>query len=212
VPSRTVTSSAGAILFEAAGVVLAGAALAFAANAISPRGLDVTRNYFPGGARQVVSPPKFSQPAVTGATTNDPVAEVDQRIRDKGLNPIDRVKTEQFFRDPRYEEGLIIFVDARDEDHYRDGHIPGAYKLDPFHPDKELGDVLNRCELAAQVIVYCAGGDCEDADSTAIMLRDAGIPNDKLFVYGGGITEWSERHLPLEEGARKGGAAPGPGK
>jgi rhodanese-related sulfurtransferase len=199
---------------EAVLVALAGAAFAFAANKLSPSGLELTRNYFPGGARQSVSPPKLSQPPPAGAAANEDsaAAEIDQRLKDKGLQPIDRIQTEQLFRDPRYVEGLVVFVDARPDEHYRDGHIPGAYELNPYHPEKELSHVLTPCQLAAQVVVYCAGGDCEDADSTAILLRDAGIPNEKLFVYGGGFAEWAGRHLPVEPGARNSAAAPGQSK
>jgi hypothetical protein len=38
------------------------------------------------------------------------------------------------------------------------------------------------------------------------MLRDSiGIPKEKVFVYGGGITEWSANGLPIEVGARNSG-------
>jgi hypothetical protein len=32
-----------------------------------------------------------------------------------------------------------------------------------------------------------------------------GIPNRKLFIYGGGITDWSTNHQPVETGARNSG-------
>jgi rhodanese-related sulfurtransferase len=196
-------------------VALVSAALAFAANELSPRGLNLARNYFPSGTgTSSVSPPKLSPPPAALASTNEDAAaaEIDQRLKDKGLQPVHRVQTEKLFHDPRYEQGSIIFVDARDEDHYRDGHIPGAYELNPYRPEKELAQVLPLCQGAAQVVVYCTGGDCEDADSTALLLRDAGVPAQKLFVYGGGYTEWSEHHLPEERGERDNAAAFGQNK
>jgi rhodanese-related sulfurtransferase len=197
---------AGGIVLEAAVVALFCAALAFAANELSPRGLNLGRNYFPSGTGTAsVSPPKLSPPTFP-STNEDASAEVDQRLKDKGLQPLSRVETEKLFHDPRHGQGLIIFVDARDEDHYRDGHIPGAYELNPYHPEKELAQVLPVCQIALQVVVYCAGGECEDADSTALLLRDAGVPMPKLFVFGGGYNEWSERHLPEEKDGRNGAA------
>ena len=95
---------------------------------------------------------------------------------------------------------------AREEDHYRDGHIPGAYELNPYHPEKELSQVLPLCQMAAQVVVYCTGGDCEDADSTALLLRDAGVPAPKLFVFGGGYTNGANttcRRKRVSETARR---------
>jgi rhodanese-related sulfurtransferase len=200
---------------EAAVVALAGAAFAFAANQLSPRGLNLARNYFPGGAEQAVAPARV-YPAAPAAAGGSPeasaAAEVDQRLKDKGLQPLGLAETERLFRDPRRELGLVVFVDARDEEHYRDGHIPGAYALNPYHPEKELSNVLGPCQSASQVVVYCTGGECEDADSTALFLRDAGIPLQKLFVFGGGYTEWTDHHLAVERGERNGAGASGEAK
>jgi rhodanese-related sulfurtransferase len=113
------------------------------------------------------------------------------------------------FHDPRYQEGPIVFVDARNQEHYEDGHIPGAYPLDPYHPDQQMPGVLTACQAADQVVVYCTGGDCEDADTTAILLREAGVPNQKLFVYGGGYDDWTGNRLPVEHGARNSGDTSG---
>ncbi|HWH72296.1 MAG TPA: rhodanese-like domain-containing protein, partial [Candidatus Sulfotelmatobacter sp.] len=55
------------------------------------------------------------------------------------------------------------------------------------------------------IVVYCNGGNCEDSELAATMLRDAGIPKDKLLVYGGGMTEWTTNGLPVELGQRKSG-------
>ena len=40
---------------------------------------------------------------------------------------------------------------------------------------------------------------------TAIILRDAGVPAQKLFVYSGGYSQWSNQHLPVEKGERNSG-------
>jgi rhodanese-related sulfurtransferase len=207
VPSRTSTA---AIVLEAVLVMAAAAGFAFAANELSPRGLKLARDYFPS-----VAGPSHTAPKVTPADThpasaheNSETAEIDQRIKGKGLQPIDRAETERLFHDPRYQQGLVVFVDARDEDHYAAGHIPGAYPLDRYHPEKDLAADLTPCENADQVVVYCTGGDCEDAEYTALLLRDTGVSIQKIFVYGGGFDEWSASQLPLEQGARDSGVAP----
>jgi rhodanese-related sulfurtransferase len=194
--------------------MLATAAFAFAANEVSPRGLKLARNYFPGGASQAVAPVQISRPPIAAPNTNQEPAmdPVDQRLKDKGLRPLSRAKAVELFHDPRFQEGLIIFVDARNQGEYNDGHIPGAFQLDPYHPEQQLAGVLTRCQTAEQVVVYCTGGDCEDADSTAILLRDNGVPIQKLVVYGGGYMDWSENHLPVEQGARDSGSITGPAK
>jgi len=96
-------------------------------------------------------------------------------------------------------------INARDEQHYREGHIPGACEFDPYHPEKYFATVLPVCQAAEQIVLYCNGGDCDDSESAAITLRDVGIANQKLFVYTGGITEWTTNGLPVEIGGRNSG-------
>ena len=127
------------------------------------------------------------------------------RLKAKGLQVVSFEQMKKLLHDPGYAQGLIIFVDARDDDHYQAGHIPGAYQLDYYHPDKYLATVVVACQSAKQIVVYCTGGDCEDSELTAIMLRDGGVPNQKLFVYVGGITEWDASGEPEETGARNSG-------
>jgi rhodanese-related sulfurtransferase len=126
-------------------------------------------------------------------------------MKEKGLQLLDAHQTAQLFQDPRRQRDGVVFIDARDEEHYRQGHIPGAYEFDPYHPDKYFEPVLPVCQKAEQVVVYCLGGDCDDSESAAILLRDVGIPNEKLFVFGGGFGEWTAKRLPVETGSRNSG-------
>ena len=140
------------------------------------------------------------------ATTNSPLELLSARLRANGLQLADSNQVMQFFRDPRREQDGVIFIDARDDEHYRAGHIPGAYHFDRFHPENYLTNVLQVCLTAQQIVFYCNGGDCDDSEHAAIMLRDSiGIPKEKVFVYGGGITEWTTNGLPIEVGARNSG-------
>jgi rhodanese-related sulfurtransferase len=199
----------GNVLVETLLVAVIGAAFAFGANLISPRGLALTRNYFPAG----ISRPA---PAATGvgsprgvASTNPPAISPAQllaaRLKEQGLQSIDGRQAAQLFHDPRFQQGNIAFIDARDEQHYREGHIPGACDFDPYYPEKYFSTALPVCQAAEQIVVYCNGGDCDDSESAAILLRDVGIVNRKLFIYTGGITEWTTNGLPVEIGGRNSG-------
>jgi rhodanese-related sulfurtransferase len=195
------------VLLEGLLVAVTGAALAFAANRLSPRGLELTRNYFPGARPASPSPEAGTHLISTeGTKTNFPLEFLARRLREDGLQLADRNQATQFFRDPRREQDLVIFIDARDEQHYEAGHIPGAYHFDRFHPEDYLTNVVQVCLTAQQIVFYCNGGDCDDSEHAAIMLRDSiGIPKDKVFVYGGGIAEWSTNGMPLEVGRRNSG-------
>jgi rhodanese-related sulfurtransferase len=198
-----------------------------AANALSPRGLRLGRDYFPSGfssgipvelsASSPANPPS-ARPAVSqgsaGAqspTSSAPLPEREagaQRLHGLGLQTVGSNEVSQLFADPGRVQGLIVFVDARDDDHFMAGHLPGAWQFDRFRPEIHLPQVLPVCLAASKVVVYCAGGECEDSAFAAIQLRDAGVSQDALRVYLGGFTEWKALGLPIERGARGSGAAP----
>ena len=179
------------MLLEAAGVILFCGLVALAANFLSPRGLSLTRDYFPGASNN-------------GGGTNAVVSTAD-RLRTQGLQVADSKLVAQLFHDPRRAQGLILFIDARNDQHYAEGHIPGAWLFDHYHPENFLPALLPVCQIAMQIVVYCTGGDCEDSEFAAVTLRDAGVPKEKLFVYPGGITEWQGGGSPVETGARDSG-------
>jgi rhodanese-related sulfurtransferase len=203
-PNVAPVSSAKAIILEALMVALAGALLAFAANFLSPRGLhNLTRNYFPASK---------SLPLVTNSIPTQTPTNLEAQLQGEGLQLADLKKASDLFHDARYQQGGVLFVDARDEQNYQAGHIPGAYMLNWFHPENYLGTVLPLCNVAQQIVVYCSGGDCELSQSTAMLLRDSQVAKEKLFVYAGGITEWTNHGLPIEIGERNSGQIQTPSK
>ena len=196
------------VLQEGALVAVIGAALAFAANALSPHGLLLTKNYFPGTSVTLPAPVGVVTNVLgaSAAKTNSPGELLSARFRAEGLQLADSNRVVQFFQDPRREQDGVIFIDARDEEHFQVGHIPGAYHFDRFHPESYLTNVLQVCLTAQEIVFYCNGGECDDSEHAAIMLRDSlAIPKEKLFVYGGGITEWATNGLPIELGPRNSG-------
>lgn len=197
------------VFFEGFLVALVGGILAFAANAFSPRGLALARNYFPGDRSRPLVVFGSNQVATISSRTNAATGKPDlvaEQVRAEGLRLVDGNQMASLFRDPRCEQGLLVIVDARSDEHYQEGHIPGAYQLDHFHPERYLGTTLPACQTAEQILVYCNGGTCDDSLQTAIFLRDAGIPRERLFIYVGGIAEWQAKGLPVETGARKSGS------
>jgi rhodanese-related sulfurtransferase len=197
------------VFFESLLIAAVGGVLAFAANALSPRGLSLARNYFPGDRSLPVTTPGSNYLTTITARTNLAAGKPDlvaEQVRAEGLRLVDGNQMATLFHDPRCEQGLVVFLDARNDDHYQEGHIPGAYQLDHFYPERYLAATLPVCQTAEQILVYCNGGTCDDSLQTAIFLRDAGIPRERLFIYGGGMTEWTAKGLPVETGTRKSGS------
>jgi rhodanese-related sulfurtransferase len=177
-------------------VALVGAILAFAANAFSPRGLKLSRDYFPKISRPAHTVTTGTGPSSSATNASTVDEQVLSRLKEQGLQAVDTPAAVALFNDPRRLQETIVFIDARDAEHYQKGHIPGAYQLDYYHPEAQLPQVLSACQNAEQIIVYCNGGTCEDSQFTAVMLRDAGIPPSKIHVYLGGITEWVKQGAP----------------
>ena len=201
-------SAAKNILLEALVVAVLGIALAFAVNALSPRGLKLSQNYFPGGPRPL---PALSPPSnlAHGASASNAPSAFDllaAHFQAEGLLLTDSNQVTRLFHDPRRQQDLVVFIDARKDDDYQKGHIPGAWQFDHYHPENYLPTVDPVCQAAQQIVVYCGGGECVDSESAAIFLRDVlRLPKEKLLVYGGGFHEWTANGLPIEEGVRQSG-------
>ncbi|MBE0541348.1 MAG: rhodanese-like domain-containing protein [Verrucomicrobia bacterium] len=197
------------ILSESLLLAVVGTALAFAANEISPRGLRLTTDYFPGAIQNSLPAgttiPETPSPGHTNVALTTDEQLLAARLQAKGLQLATSDQAAQLYRDPRYGQELIVFIDARNDWHYQQGHIPGAYQFDHYRAADYLATVLPVCQTAELVVVYCTGGDCEDSEFAAIFLRQAGIPAEKLLVYVGGMAEWTAKGLPVAIGARHSG-------
>jgi len=197
---------------EALLVALLGAAFSFAANGVSSKGLKLTKDYFPRGNRHGLP----ANPAVQGqvgtnttetiSANQSPAEQAIARLHQKGLQVADDEQVLSLFHDPKYEQGLIVFIDARNEEHFQQGHIPGAYQFFYMYPEKSLGTVAPACNAAQQILIYCNGGDCELSEFAAeFLLNSLQVPISKILIYAGGITAWQNKKLPIETGERKSG-------
>ncbi|MCS7337744.1 MAG: rhodanese-like domain-containing protein [Verrucomicrobiae bacterium] len=193
--------SSWAVLTEAVAVVATGAILGLVINSISPRGLKLTRNYFPGAIHPAQLSETHDAKTVRAAQPPHHLAEhVLARLKAKNLNAIGLDRAKALFADARRASGLVVFLDARDEKQFAAGHIPGAYLFNHYRAERYLPNVLPVCMNAQQVVIYCYGADCEDSEFAAVLLRNAGVPNEKLFVYTGGYAEWHANGLPIATG------------
>lgn len=101
--------------------------------------------------------------------------------------------------------GLAVFIDARTERDFRQGHIPGAILmppeslrdgrvpalLDPSNP----ANLYSRAGM--QFVVYCGGGDCHASKEVAAQLFTRGFRH--MAVYTDGIAGWKPRWALVSE-------------
>jgi rhodanese-related sulfurtransferase len=97
-----------------------------------------------------------------------------------------------------YEGGFALFVDARDPDFFKEGHIPGAVNL----PVKDFAGVFPTVKeqllAAPRIITYCDGANCETSVELTEKLLFAGLEYVEIFT--GGIQQWKAAGQPLVSG------------
>ena len=180
-------------------------AVAFTANTVRARGsIGVWRNYFDTGVQRV----PIDRPQEPG-----PPSEKDDEVLpgDNESDPADRHPAYPYkeitfeeavaiFDDPNTATGLNVFIDARDDDAYESGHIPGAIQADHYRLEEYIDRLLDFVQAAEKVVVYCNGGDCEDSMFLCSDLLDFDVSCDKIHLYPGGWEEWAARNMPVAKG------------
>ena len=86
----------------------------------------------------------------------------------------------------------ILFIDARAEEYYLEGHIPGAICNDDF--DQLITNIDNRIINNDFFVVYCSDDDCGSSEELAYQLFEQGYLN--IYLFKGGWKQWTENSLP----------------
>jgi len=207
------------VVLEGILIAFIGGLLALAGNAISPRGISLTQDFFHAGDRPRVTvsavTPTASTNASTSASTNTVGAvqasatpasnDLAATLKQEGLGLANTDRAIELFNDPRRLQNQVVFIDARHDEEYRSGHIPGAYQFDYYYASKFLGTLIPVVQQAELIVVYCNGGDCTDSHYAALELANI-VPREKLMVYAGGITEWKAKGQEVETGERNSGS------
>lgn len=177
-----------------------GLAVAFTANAGRASGsLELSKNYFDRGDDWGVDTPRRERerpPDIVSAGDKHPD------------HPYQEVTFEQvvdIFNDPNTEMGVNLFVDARNDETYEEGHIPGAIQADHYRLEDYIDNLLDFAEAAEKIIVYCNGGDCEDSIYLCTDLMEFDVPFDSVYLYPGGWKEWTKNGMPVEKGRQEEG-------
>jgi rhodanese-related sulfurtransferase len=214
------------VVLEGVLIAFIGALLALAGNAVSPRGISLTHDFFHVGDRSRPNPQAPARehltsdgpvlipgsntspaPAVAARSSNNPTAggnDLAMTLKQEGLGLVDGQRARELFNDPRRLQNLVVFIDARHEEEYKAGHIPGAFQFDYYYADKFLGTIVPVVQQAQVIVVYCNGGECTDSHYAALELANF-VPREKLMVYAGGITEWKGSGWEIETGERNSG-------
>jgi rhodanese-related sulfurtransferase len=90
----------------------------------------------------------------------------------------------------------FVLVDALAPISFAGAHLPGAINIPPDSVD---GRAERRIPARdTEVVVYCAGPDCDSSVQVAARLIELGYRN--VRHYSGGKSDWRDAGLPLEGG------------
>jgi rhodanese-related sulfurtransferase len=97
-----------------------------------------------------------------------------------------------------FQSSNTIFLDARLEFDYKQGHIKGALNLPYEEFDEFYPKIAPKIPKDKTILAYCDGTECELSLLLARVLRDEGYQHLKVFF--GGWAEWEKAGLPIDKG------------
>jgi rhodanese-related sulfurtransferase len=99
-----------------------------------------------------------------------------------------------------FDGKTALFIDARGEDAFEEGHIPGAMNV----PYDQLVDYYESLTASVAtdrlIVVYCWSKTCDFSDSLASELVLMGYTN--IVIFRGGWEEWQAAGFPTEPPAQ----------
>lgn len=95
-----------------------------------------------------------------------------------------------------FQKNAAIFLDARTEDEYKEGHIKGSLNLPFENFQVKFPSVADSLKTDKFIITYCSGTECQSSIHLAEVLM--GMRYKKVRVFFGGWIEWTKANYPTE--------------
>ncbi len=146
----------------------------FLFNLFSPRGIALVGQW------------DMSEGVISAVTKDNPVAH-DLEIGDIGV-----VKE-------IYDSGDSVFIDARTEKAFEEGHIKGAVSLPIGLYEERLEAFIMKYPPSTHIITYCSGRTCQDSHELAQILLQ--FDYEKVNVFIDGYPAWEKSDYPIEAGS-----------
>jgi rhodanese-related sulfurtransferase len=89
-----------------------------------------------------------------------------------------------------------VFIDARSEEEYREGHISDAFSIPVQFLEEKFSSIVDLVDSGKTLVVYCKNRDCDDALLVASELQAIGC--SKLVLYVDGFELWEKHGGPVE--------------
>ena len=90
-------------------------------------------------------------------------------------------------------ENNTLFIDARAEEYFENGHIPNAICNDDIN--LLIEEIDSRIQVDEGFIIYCSDDDCGSSEELAYKLQEQGFMS--IYVFKGGWKQWTNNKLPV---------------
>ena len=114
------------------------------------------------------------------------------QINEKMSNPIIREISIDIAKN-LFDQNML-FVDARSEEYYLEGHIPKAVCNDNL--DSLITKIEKQVAIDDAFVVYCSDDNCGSSEELAYLLQEQGFSN--IYLFNGGWKQWVDNNLPIE--------------
>ncbi len=89
-------------------------------------------------------------------------------------------------------QGKVLWIDARIQEQYEAGHIPGAVLLNEQRFEEQLFGLLDTLQSNTKpIIVYCNAAKCDASRKILERLKQT-LPIENGFVLKGGWNAWRQ--------------------
>ena len=95
-----------------------------------------------------------------------------------------------------FDAGGALFVDARTQDLYDEGHIAGALSYPVGEMEERIEGFITEYPPEQAIVAYCSGRECEDSHKLARFLIDMGYTRVRVFIDG--FPAWQKEGHPVE--------------
>lgn len=120
--------------------------------------------------------------------TGDDIATVDSLLADTTILTTP-VMVDLDLAKRMYDRG-VVFIDARDEEEFRGGHIERALNM-------SVVQLASQLPPHQPVVIYCSGESCELSwELSETLMIDWGFT--RIFVFEGGWPEWVQAGYPTK--------------
>ena len=98
-----------------------------------------------------------------------------------------------------FNNKTAIFIDARLEEEYNQGHIANSINLPVDKVIYKFNDLKAQLPMDGTYIIYCGSASCDAAIQVAKYLCKQGYQDGKVLIYEDGYEPWVESEYPVEK-------------